>query len=242
MNKNVFVTGSSSGIGKAIAICFAKAGYDVIVHYNGNEQAGLDTLNQVKQYSSNSILVKGNVANNNEVEELFNIIKNHYGHLDALINNSGITKDNLLLRMSEKEFMDVIDVNCKGTFLCSKQATRLMMKKKQGVIINMASVVGISGNAGQTNYATSKAGIIGFTKSLAKELGSRNIRVNAIAPGFIQTKMTENLSDSIKEEMLKQIPLHRFGKVEEVAQCALFLAEAEYISGQVIQVDGGMLM
>ncbi|MGN1276362.1 MAG: 3-oxoacyl-[acyl-carrier-protein] reductase [Floccifex sp.] len=244
MNKNVLITGASRGIGKAIAICFAKHGYDVIVHYNGSQQAALDTFEQVKQYSSHSILVQGNVSKQEDVEEVFKVIKETYGKLDVLINNSGITKDNLCLRMSEQDFMDVMDVNCKGTFLCSKEASKLMIRKKSGCMINMASVVGLCGNAGQTNYAASKAAIIGFTKSLAKELGSRHIRVNAIAPGFIQTQMTDQLSEEVKKQMLNQIPLQEFGTVEDIAQCALFLASenAKYITGQVIQVNGGMLM
>lgn len=243
MNKNVLVTGASGGIGKAIAICFAKHGYDVIVHYNGNEQAALETLKIVQEYSPNSMKIKGNISNAEEVENIFKTIQEKYSKLDVLINNSGITKDNLCLRMSEQDFMDVMNVNCKGTFLCSKQASRMMMRKKSGCIINMASVVGISGNAGQANYAASKAAVIGLTKSLAKELGSRNIRVNAIAPGFIETKMTEVLKEEVKQAMLKQIPLACFGKAEEVADCAYFLAEyGSYITGQVIQVDGGMLM
>lgn len=243
MNKNVLVTGASGGIGKAIAICFAKHGYDVIVHYNGNEQAALEILKIVQEYSPNSMKIKGNISNAEEVENIFKTIQEKYSKLDVLINNSGITKDNLCLRMSEQDFMDVMNVNCKGTFLCSKQASRMMMRKKSGCIINMASVVGISGNAGQANYAASKAAVIGLTKSLAKELGSRNIRVNAIAPGFIETKMTEVLKEEVKQAMLKQIPLACFGKAEEVADCAYFLAEyGSYITGQVIQVDGGMLM
>lgn len=243
MNKNVLVTGASGGIGKAIAICFAKHGYDVIVHYNGNEQAALEILKIVQEYSPNSMKIKGNISNAEEVENIFKTIQEKYSKLDVLINNSGITKDNLCLRMSEQDFMDVMNVNCKGTFLCSKQASRMMMRKKSGCIINMASVVGISGNAGQANYTASKAAVIGLTKSLAKELGSRNIRVNAIAPGFIETKMTEVLKEEVKQAMLKQIPLACFGKAEEVADCAYFLAEyGSYITGQVIQVDGGMLM
>lgn len=243
MNKNVLVTGASGGIGKAITICFAKHGYDVIVHYNGNEQAALEILKIVQEYSPNSMKIKGNISNAEEVENIFKTIQEKYSKLDVLINNSGITKDNLCLRMSEQDFMDVMNVNCKGTFLCSKQASRMMMRKKSGCIINMASVVGISGNAGQANYAASKAAVIGLTKSLAKELGSRNIRVNAIAPGFIETKMTEVLKEEVKQAMLKQIPLACFGKAEEVADCAYFLAEyGSYITGQVIQVDGGMLM
>ena len=233
MNKNVLVTGASGGIGKAIAICFAKHGYDVIVHYNGNEQAALETLKIVQEYSPNSMKIKGNISNAEEVENIFKTIQEKYSKLDVLINNSGITKDNLCLRMSEQDFMDVMNVNCKGTFLCSKQASRMMMRKKSGCIINMASVVGISGNAGQANYAASKAAVIGLTKSLAKELGSRNIRVNAIAPGFIETKMTEVLKEEVKQAMLKQIPLACFGKAEEVADCAYFLAEyGSYITGR----------
>ena len=243
MNKNVLVTGASGGIGKAIAICFAKNGYDVIVHYNGNEQAALETLEIIKEYSPDSMMIKGNISDSSQVETIFKTIQEKYSKLDVLVNNSGITKDNLCLRMSEQDFMDVMNVNCKGTFLCSKQASRMMMRKKSGCIINMASIVGISGNAGQANYAASKAAVIGLTKSMAKELGSRNIRVNAIAPGFIETKMTDVLKEEVKQTMLKQIPLARFGKTEDVANCAYFLSEyGKYITGQVIQVDGGMRM
>ncbi|MBQ0065962.1 MAG: 3-oxoacyl-[acyl-carrier-protein] reductase [Firmicutes bacterium] len=243
-NKNVLVTGAGRGIGKAIAIEFAKNGYDVIINYNGSKEAALETLEEVKKYSNHSMIVQANVANGQEVEAMFQQIQETYKKLDCLVNNSGITRDILCLRMSEEEFMDVIQVNLKGTFLCSKQACRLMMKKKQGSIINMASVVGLSGNAGQCNYAASKAGIIGFSKSLAKEMGSRNIRVNAIAPGFIQTKMTEVLSEEVKKNLVNQIPMKQLGDVEDVAQTAIFLAgdASKYITGQVIQVDGGMLM
>lgn len=243
-NKNVLVTGAGRGIGKAIAIAFAKAGYDVIINYNGSQGAALETLEEVKKYSDHSMILKANVADGQEVEAMFKEIQNTYKKLDCLVNNSGITRDTLCLRMSEEEFMDVININLKGTFLCSKQACRLMMKKKQGSIINMASVVGISGNAGQCNYAASKAGIIGFTKSLAKEMGSRNIRVNSLAPGFIQTQMTDVLSDEVKKNLVSQIPMKTLGTVEDIAQSALFLAGdgSKYITGQVIQIDGGMLM
>ncbi|MDO4500562.1 MAG: 3-oxoacyl-[acyl-carrier-protein] reductase [Erysipelotrichaceae bacterium] len=244
MSKVVLVTGSSRGIGKELAISFARNGYDVVINYNGNQKAAEETLEEVSKYSNDSIIIKANVANGEEVEAMFKTIDEHYGHLDVLVNNSGITRDGLLLRMSEEDFMDVININLKGTFLCSKQASKMMMKKRCGSIINMASIVGVMGNAGQCNYAASKAGIIGFTKSLAKELASRNIRVNAIAPGFIDTEMTSVLSDNVKEETLKNIPMKKFGQVKNIADTALFIASdaCEYTTGQVFNVNGGMWM
>lgn len=243
-NKVVLVTGAGRGIGREIAIQFAKAGYDVIINYNGSLNAANETLHEVSNYSSHSQIIKANVSDEQSVRSMFDQIKEAYGHLDVLVNNSGITKDGLMMRMSEDDFMSVIDVNLKGTFLCCKYASQMMMRQRSGSIVNMASVVGISGNAGQVNYAASKAGVIGLTKSLAKEIGSRNIRVNAIAPGFIQTNMTDALSDRVKKQIETSIPLRTLGTVEDVAKMALFLASDDslYITGQVMHVDGGLLM
>ncbi len=237
-NRVVLVTGSSRGIGRAIAQMFAKNGDIVIVNYQGNEQAAKETLEDVQKTSPDSMMIKANISNTQDVDQMFETIKKTYGRIDVLVNNSGINRDGLLLRMSESDFDDVINVNLKGTYLCSKAASRMMLRQKKGSIINMSSVVGVYGNAGQANYAASKAGIIGFTKSLAKELGSRNIRVNAIAPGFIQTAMTENLDGSLGDH----IALKRLGQPEDIANVAFFLAsqQSSYITGQVIQVDGGM--
>ena len=190
------------------------------------------------------LLVKADVSNQEEAEDLVNQTINTFGKIDVLVNNAGITKDNLLMRMSEEDFEKVININLKGTFLVTKYAIKYMMKKRCGSIVNLASVVGVAGNAGQCNYAASKAGIIGFTKSIAKELASRNIRANAVAPGFIKTDMTEVLSDSVKENINSQIPLKRMGTAEEVANLVYFLSseQSSYITGQVINVDGGMVM
>lgn len=190
------------------------------------------------------MLVKADVSNQEEAEDLVNQTINTFGKIDVLVNNAGITKDNLLMRMSEEDFEKVININLKGTFLVTKYAIKYMMKKRCGSIVNLASVVGVAGNAGQCNYAASKAGIIGFTKSIAKELASRNIRANAVAPGFIKTDMTEVLSDSVKENINSQIPLKRMGTAEEVANLVYFLSseQSSYITGQVINVDGGMVM
>ena len=243
-NKVVLVTGASRGIGKAIAIAFGKAGYSVVINYRGSKEQAQEVLDIVSEYSKDSILVQADISKEEDVKELFKTIQDTYGRLDVCVNNSGITRDGLILRMKTEDFMSVIDTNLKGTFLCCKYAANMMIRQKEGSIINMASVVGIHGNAGQTNYAASKAGVIGLTKSLAKEIGSRHVRVNAIAPGFIQTQMTESLKESVKEQMEQSISLKSLGQPEDIAQLALFLASAnsQYITGQVIQVDGGMMM
>ncbi len=242
--KTAVVTGASRGIGRAIAILFAKEGYNVVINYNGNKEKAEEVMAECKKFGVDAITVKANVADFKESEELIKKSVETFGRVDVLVNNSGITRDNLLLRMKEEDFDSVIDVNLKGTFNTIKNVTRQMMKQKSGSIINMSSVVGISGNAGQANYAASKAGVIGLTKSVAKELASRGIRVNAIAPGFIETDMTEELNEKTKEEILNNIPLHDTGKSEDVANLAIFLAsdKSRYITGQVIHVDGGMLM
>ena len=246
MNKVAFITGSTRGIGKQIAKTLAKEGFDVVINYMTEEDNYNEVIKEVENENQNikCTAVKGDVTSFEDCENMIKEIIDTYGKIDVLVNNAGITKDMLLLRMKEKDFRDVIDVNLVGTFNLTKCASSYMIKAKSGRIINLASVVGIAGNSGQSNYAASKAGIIGFTKSIAKELASRNILVNAVAPGFIQTKMTEVLSDSVKENILEQIPLRKFGTTEDVANVVKFLAseDSKYITGQVIHIDGGMLM
>ncbi|KAF0227603.1 MAG: 3-oxoacyl-(acyl-carrier-protein) reductase [Erysipelotrichaceae bacterium] len=243
-NPVVLITGASSGIGKQLALSFAQNGYDVIINYGKSEAAALEVSLQCQSYGVNTLVVGCDVSDYAAVGSMIKQAIETFGKIDVLINNSGITKDNLILRMKEQDFDEVISVNLKGTFNTVSHVSKYMLKAKSGRIINMASVIGILGNAGQANYAASKGGIIAFTKSLAREFASRGITVNAIAPGFIQTKMTDVLSEEVKTNILKQIPLGRFGKAEDIAHCALFIAsdKASYISGQVIQVDGGMAM
>lgn len=238
------VTGATGGIGQQIVLDFAKQGYDVVINYSKNETSSLTLSEQCKELGVQTLVLGFDVSNSADVETNIKKVVETFGRIDVLINNSGITRDGLVLRMSEADFDDVIRINLKGAFNCSKAVLRHMFKARQGRIINMSSVIGLIGNLGQANYAASKAGIIGLTKSLAKEVASRNITVNAIAPGFIETPMTEVLSEEVRSAILKQIPVGRFGKVEDVAHCALFLAseQANYINGQVIQVDGGMVM
>ena len=244
MRKTVLVTGSSSGIGKEIARILAKD-YDVILHYNSNENSTRLLKEELdKEYNRDYLMVKCDLSKEDEIDNMLDIIYNRYNNIDILINNAGITKDMLLMRMKPEDFNEVINVNLIGTFNMTKNVINYMMKERKGRIINVSSVVGISGNAGQTNYASSKAGIIGFTKSLAKEVASRNILVNAIAPGFIQTDMTNILKENVKDEIAKTIPLKRMGTAKDVANVVKFLVseDSSYITGQVIQVDGGMLM
>jgi 3-oxoacyl-[acyl-carrier protein] reductase len=242
--KTAVVTGSSRGIGKAIALALAKEGYNVVINYNGSKEKAEQVKKECEDFGVSAITVKANVADFAESENLIKEAISTFGSIDVLVNNSGITKDTLLLRMKEEDFDSVIDVNLKGTFNTIKHAARQMMKQRSGSIINMSSVVGISGNAGQANYAASKAGVIGLTKSVARELASRGIRANAVAPGFIETDMTDELNDKAKEEILNTIPLNDTGKGEDVANLVVFLAseKSRYITGQVIHVDGGMLM
>lgn len=244
MNKVAFITGGTRGIGRQIAITLAENGYDIVINYRTQNDA-LETLkNEIQEKNVEFLAVKGDISNFEETENMVKEIIEKFGKIDVLVNNAGITKDNLILRMKKEDFDDVININLIGTFNITKNVVPYMMKQKNGRIINISSVVGISGNAGQSNYSASKAGIIGFTKSLAKELGSRNILVNAVAPGFIETQMTDVLKDEVKEEISKNIPLKRTGKTQDVANLVKFLAseDSSYITGQVINVDGGMLM
>lgn len=240
--KTCIITGSSRGIGRGCAILFAKNGYNVVVNYSSNEPTEL--LEELTGMNASFISLKGDISNEEDAVMLVEETVKAFGKVDVLINNAGITKDNLMLRMKTEDFKKVIDINLVGTFNMTKAASAVMMKKRVGRIINISSVVGLRGNAGQVNYASSKAGVIGLTKSVAKELAKRNITCNAIAPGFIETDMTGALSDKIKENILSDIPLGTLGQVEDIANLAYFLAsdESKYITGQVIAVDGGMSM
>lgn len=242
--KCALVTGASRGIGKAIALKLASLGANLVLNYRSSEQEALEVEKQVKDMGVDAISIKGDISKLEDVETLVSTAKEKFGAIDIMVNNAGITKDTLILRMKEEDFDTVIDVNLKGVFNCLKTITPVMVRQKYGKIINLSSVVGISGNAGQVNYSASKAGVIGMTKSLAKEVGSRGINVNAIAPGFIETDMTDVLGDKYKDEIKKNIPLKKLGKPEDVANVVAFLASenSDYITGQVIHVDGGMLM
>lgn len=242
--KTAIVTGGSRGIGKAIALKLASLGANIVVNYRQSGDSVTDVINEIEKFGVKAIAVKADISSYEEAEKLVKTAVENFGSLDILVNNAGITKDNLLLRMKEEDFDKVIEVNLKGAFNCVKHGSSIMIKQKSGKIVNISSVVGISGNAGQVNYASAKAGIIGMTKSLAKELASRGINVNAVAPGFIETDMTEKLSDKVKEASLSNIPLKRFGKSKDVAELVAFLCTnaSDYITGQVINVDGGMLM
>lgn len=244
-NKVALITGGTRGIGKAIAQRFAKEGYNLVVNYVSDKTDLNQIEEEIKQGKDITITcIKADVTNMADCENMINKAIEKHGKIDVLVNNAGITKDNLLMRMSEEDFDKVIDVNLKGTFNVTKNVIPYMMKQRNGKIVNISSVVGVSGNAGQCNYSASKAGIIGFTKSIAKELASRNILANAIAPGFIETDMTAVLTDKVKENINAQIPLKKMGTAEEVANAVYFLAGEEntYITGQVLNVDGGMLM
>lgn len=243
-NKVAVVTGASRGIGREIAMTLAKYGATVIVNYCGSKERAEEVVGMIKEQGGNAIAYQADVADAKATEAMFADIMAEYKKIDILVNNAGITRDNLIMKMSEEEFDQVVDTNLKGSFNCIKQVTRPMLKQRSGRIINISSVVGVIGNIGQLNYCASKAGIIGMTKSAARELGSRGITVNAVAPGFIQTEMTDVLPESAKEMALAQIPLKKFGEVSHIAETVAFLAseKAAYITGQVIQVDGGMGM
>ena len=244
MNKVALITGGTRGIGKEIACTLAEENYDIIINYRTENEELMKLKKEIEQKRVRCLLLKGDVSNFEDCKKLVEEAINRVNHIDVLVNNAGITKDMLLMRMKPEDFNEVINVNLIGTFNMTKNVINYMMKERKGRIINVSSVVGISGNAGQTNYAASKAGIIGFTKSLAKEVASRNILVNAIAPGFIQTDMTNILKENVKYEIEKTIPLKRMGTAKDVANVVKFLVseDSSYITGQVIQVDGGMLM
>lgn len=243
-SKVAIVTGASRGIGRAVAIAMAKAGAKVVVNYAGNVAAAKEVVDEIVAEGGQAIMVQADVANAEAVEMLVKQTMDAFGRIDILVNNAGITRDSLLMRMKEEDWDAVINTNLKGIFQCTKAVSRIMMKQKSGKIINMTSVVGIMGNAGQANYAAAKAGVIGFTKSMAKELAPRGITVNAIAPGFITTDMTAVLPEQVKAELSSKIPLGRLGTPDDVAAAVLFLASdfANYITGQTINVDGGMVM
>ena len=244
MDKCALITGAIRGIGKQIAITLAKQGYNIALNYRKENKELENTKKEIEEIVIQVIAVKGDVANFEECENFVKQVIERFGQIDVLVNNAGITKDMLLMRMKKEDFEQVIDTNLVGTFNVTKNVVPYMMKARSGRIINISSVVGISGNAGQTNYSASKAGIIRFTKSLAKEIASRNILVNAVAPGFIETNMTDVLKDDVKQEIAKNIPLKRMGTTQDVANVVKFLAsdDSSYITGQVINVDGGMLM
>lgn len=243
-NKVALVTGGTRGIGRKIAEKFAENGYNLVLNYVSSN-VDLEVIKEAfKKYKNSVLILKADVSKYEECENLVKEAINKFGKVDVLVNNAGITKDGLIAMMKEENFSKVIDVNLKGTFNMCRNLVPYMMKNKSGNIVNISSVVGIVGNAGQSNYAASKAGVIGFSKALAKELAGRNIRVNAVAPGFIDTDMTSILSDKVKENIYSQIPLKRMGKAKEVANVVYFLSseESSYITGQVINVDGGMVM
>ncbi len=242
--KTAVVTGGSRGIGRAIALQLAEKGANVVVNYTSREDAALAVVREIEAMGVSGMAVKADVSKGEEVENLVNEVLNTFGSIDILVNNAGITRDNLIMRMTEQDFDDVISTNLKGAFICTKSVSKVMIKQKSGKIINVSSVVGIIGNAGQSNYAAAKAGLIGFTKSMAKELAKRGINVNAVAPGFIETDMTSKLSEKVKEEFANNIPLMRIGKPEDIAKAVLFLSSeySDYITGQVINIDGGMVM
>lgn len=241
-NKIALITGAGRGIGRAIAIALAKEGAEVVINYNGSEERAKEVKQTIEEIGGKASMYKCNVSDFAACEAMIKDIIKKYGHLDILVNNAGITKDGLIMKMKEEDFDSVLNVNLKGTFNTIRHSARQMLKQRSGKIINISSVSGILGNVGQANYAASKAGVIGLTKTMARELGSRGITVNAIAPGFVDTEMTEVLSEEIRENACKQIILGRFGKPEDIANTAVFLAsdKADYITGQVISVDGGM--
>lgn len=242
--KVALVTGAGKGIGKEIALELARGGAKCVINYASSAAGAESVAEEIRAMGSEAMTYKCDVSDADAVQKMITDVMEQYGRIDILVNNAGITKDGLMLKMTEADFMAVLDINLKGAFNCMKAVTKPMMKQRYGRIINITSIVGIIGNAGQVNYAASKAGVIGMTKSAAKELASRNITVNAVAPGWIETDMTKNLSDAARERMLSAIPLKKPGTAKQVAGVIAFLAseDADYITGQVLQVDGGMLM
>ncbi|MBD8025806.1 3-oxoacyl-[acyl-carrier-protein] reductase [Ureibacillus sp. Re31] len=244
VGKTAVVTGASRGIGRAIALQLASEGANVVVNFSGSEQKAQQVVSEIEQLGAKAIAVQANVSDSDSVQNLMSAAVEQFGSIDVLVNNAGITRDNLIMRMKEDEWDEVINTNLKGVFLCTKAVTRQMMKQRSGRIINISSIVGVMGNAGQANYVAAKAGVIGLTKTTARELASRNILVNAIAPGFITTEMTDELPEDIKSSMLNQIPLAKLGQPEDIAKAVVFLAsdDASYMTGQTLHIDGGMYM
>ena len=242
--KSAIVTGASRGIGKDIAIYLANEGAKVVVNYSGSKEKAEAVVEEIKARGGVAFAAQANIDQADDVQRLVKQTLEVFGSIDILVNNAGITRDNLIMRMKEQEWDDVLNTNLKGVFLCTKAVTRQMMKQRNGRIINITSIVGVSGNAGQANYVAAKAGVIGLTKSSAKELASRNITVNSVAPGFITTDMTDALPEEVKSQMLSQIPLAKFGNPEDIAKAVAFLAseDANYITGQTLHVNGGMYM
>ena len=242
--KSAIVTGASRGIGREIALLLGKEGARVVVNYSGSKDKADEVVKLIKESGGEAFAIQADVSDADSVKNMVDKTVEAFERIDILVNNAGITRDNLLMRMKEDEWDDVININLKGVFLCTKGVTRQMMRQREGRIVNVASIVGVSGNPGQANYVAAKAGVIGFTKTAAKELASRNIHVNAVAPGFITTDMTDALSEEVKNQMMSVIPLGKLGKPEDVARTVLFLLseDAAYITGQTIHVDGGMVM
>lgn len=243
-SKNAIITGATRGIGREIAITLAKNGANIAINYRNENNDLTSLVDTLKEFGVKVFTMKCDVSDSKEVEEFIKGCKENLGSIDILVNNAGITKDGLILRMKDEDFNSVIDVNLKGVFNTTRAVSGIMMKQRSGKIVNISSVVGVTGNAGQCNYAASKAGVIGFSKSIARELASRNVNVNVVAPGYINTDMTKDLPDKVKESVLQSIPMKKIGEAKEVANLVLFLSSnlSDYITGQVINVDGGMVM
>ncbi|MBB6217811.1 3-oxoacyl-[acyl-carrier protein] reductase [Anaerosolibacter carboniphilus] len=244
LGKTAVVTGGSRGIGRAIALKLAEMGANIVVNYTSAPQKAEEVVALVKEMGREAVAIQANVSDSEQIQKMMQEVEERFSTIDILINNAGITRDTLLMKMKDEDWDQVMEINLKGTFNCTKAVTRKMMKQRSGKIVNIASVVGVMGNVGQANYAASKAGIIGFTKSVAKELATRGINVNAVAPGFIQTEMTDVLTEEVKEVLMNNIPMKQLGTPEDVANVVAFLCSdaAKYITGQVLHVDGGMVM